>query len=178
MSRLAKKPVALPAKVEVTISTNVVEAKGPRGTMSSPIPEHITVRREEGNLFVDRNNDSPTARANQGLAYSLLRNAVIGVTEGFKKELDIVGIGYKAVLAGKTVTFSLGYSHDINYPIPEGIQIEVPQQNKVIVTGNDKQQVGQVAAELRALRKPEVYKGKGVKYTNEIIRKKAGKSKM
>ncbi len=176
MSRMAKKPLAVPEKVEVAVQGASIQVKGPLGSLATPIPEGISVEIKDGNVTINRENDWPSRRAYQGLAFSLLRNAFDGVTKGFKKELDIVGIGYKAILQGKTLVLSLGYSHDINFEIPEDIKIEVPAQNKIIISGSDKQQVGQVAAKIRDFRKPEVYKGKGIKYSDEIIRKKVGKA--
>lgn len=176
MSRIAKKPLAIPEKVEVVVQGDQVEVKGPRGKLLSPVPLGISIIIKDGNIQVDRENDWPSRKANQGLAFALLRNAITGVTTGFQKELNIVGVGYKAVLSGKDLVLALGYSHEIKYSIPEGIKIDLPQPTKVLISGNDKQQVGQVAAEIRDFRKPEVYKGKGIKYVDEIIRKKVGKA--
>ena len=176
MSRIAKKPLEIPEKVEVAVHGDQIEVKGPRGELFSPVPVGISINIKDGNIQVGRENDWPSRKANQGLAFALLRNAITGVTTGFKKELDIVGVGYKAVLSGKELVLTLGYSHEIKYSIPEGIKIEVPQPTKILISGNNKQQVGQVAAEIRDFRKPEVYKGKGIKYVDELIRKKVGKA--
>jgi len=176
MSRIAKKPLEIPEKVEVAVHGDQIEVKGPRGKLLSPVPVGISINIKDGDILVDRENDWPSRKANQGLAFALLRNAITGVTTGFKKELDIVGVGYKAVLSGKNLVLALGYSHEIKYSIPEGIKIDLPQPTKMLISGNDKQQVGQVAAEIRDFRKPEVYKGKGIKYVDEIIRKKVGKA--
>ncbi|HWP85381.1 MAG TPA: 50S ribosomal protein L6 [Terriglobia bacterium] len=174
MSRIGKKLIPLPPKVEVKISAQEVDVKGPKGQMKIPLPEGITVEKRDGNLQVVRRDDSLSAR--HGLIRSLLANSVAGVSAGFQKELEIVGIGYRAELKGKTVVFSLGYSHPIEYVIPEGIQIAVDKQTRLSVSGIDKQQVGQVAATIRSLRPPDPYKNKGIRYVGEVLRKKVGKA--
>jgi large subunit ribosomal protein L6 len=176
MSRLAKKPLEIPEKVEITVQKDRVEVKGPKGVLYTPIPVGISYEIKDDKVSVIRENDWASRKTNQGLAFSLLRNAVIGVVEGFQKELLIEGIGYKAALQGKKLVLSLGYSNDVEYQIPDDITVEVPQPNRIFVKGNDKQRVGQVAADIRRYRKPEVYKGKGIRYSDEIVRKKVGKA--
>jgi large subunit ribosomal protein L6 len=169
-------PIAVPsgAKVEIQDRTFVVE--GPRGRIEQKLMDGVTVEMQEGEIHVKRVGDSGPERAFHGLTRALLANAVAGVTEGFKKELQIVGVGYRAEVKGREVHFALGYSHPVIYPIPEGIEIEIDRQNKVSVAGPDRQQVGQVAAELRALRPPDPYKGKGIRYVDERLRLKVGKA--
>ena len=149
---------------------------GPQGTLRQELPAGITAAVEDGKIVVARADDSKPRRALHGLTRALLNNAVTGVTKGFSKDLEISGVGYRAQLAGKSVSFTLGYTHPIEFPIPEGIQVAVDKQTKLTVSGVDRQQVGQVAAQIRKLRPPDVYKAKGVKYANEVIRKKAGKT--
>lgn len=151
-----------------------VEVQGPKGKLSVPLPAGIRVEQKDKEVLASR--DSDEQRALHGLTRALLANAVLGVTEGFKRELDIVGVGYRAEVKGKNVMFSLGYSHPIEFPMPEGIQISVAQQTHLVVTGADKAQVGQVAANIRALRPPDPYKQKGIRRTGEILKKKAGKA--
>jgi len=176
MSRLAKKPLKIPDKVEIKILEDRVEIKGPRGVLYTPVPVGVSYDIKDGEITVNRENDWASRKANQGLAFSLLRNAIEGVVNGFKKELQIEGIGYKAVKQGNKLILSLGYSNDVEYNIPDDVNVDVPQQDRIIVTGNDKQCVGQVTAEIRKFRKPEVYKGKGIRYSDEIVRKKVGKT--
>ncbi len=176
MSRIGKKPIPLPKGVEVHVGNGVVQVKGPKGTLLVHLMPNISAELEDGVLTVTRANEEQQTRAFHGLTRALIANAVTGVSEGWKKELEIIGIGYRAEKKGSTVVFNLGYSHPIEYPIPEGIDIEVePKSNKVTVTGIDRQKVGQVAAEIRGLRPPEPYKGKGVRYAGEYVRIKAGK---
>ncbi len=174
MSRIGRKPISVPAGVKVEISTGAVEVEGPKGKLSVPLPPGIRFEQKDSTLVALRQNDEQ--RALHGLARALVANAVQGVTQGFKKELDIVGVGYRAEVKGKTVVFSLGYSHPIVFPIPEGIQISVDKQTHLIVTGADKRLVGQVAADIRALRPPDPYKQKGIRMTGERLKKKAGKA--
>lgn len=177
MSRIAKVPLPVPKGVEVAISPLMaVKVKGPKGELGMETHRRVTVRMENANLFVDRPDDSNESRAYHGLYYRLLRNILLGVTKGFQKELQIEGVGYRAAAEGKGVTLTLGYSHPIKFAAPPGIQITVPEPTRIVVTGCDKQLVGQVAADLRALRKPEPYKGKGVRYKGEHIRRKVGKT--
>ena len=175
MSRIGKKPIAVPPQVEVNIEDNTVQVKGPKGQLQLAIPTGIRVERQDGQLLVLRQNDSLAAR--HGLVRSLLANTVHGVTQGFQRDLEIVGIGYRAEVKGKSaVLFSLGYSHPIEFPIPEGIQISVDRQTRIAVSGIDKQKVGQVAANIRALRPPDPYKNKGIRYAGEVLQKKVGKA--
>ncbi|MBI4459795.1 MAG: 50S ribosomal protein L6 [Acidobacteria bacterium] len=174
MSRIGRKPVALPPGVEIKISGQAVQVKGPKGQLSMEVPEGLRVEKSDGQLLVHRGDDSQAAL--HGLARSLLANSVAGVTQGFQKDLEIVGIGYKAELKGKALIFHLGYSHPIEFPIPEGIQVAVDRQTRLSVTGIDKQKVGQVAANIRSLRKPDPYKNKGIRYVGETLEKKVGKA--
>src|SRR5579871_6283264 len=174
MSRIGRKPIPVPAGVKIQLSPAAVDVQGPKGKMSVGVPRGIKFEQKDGVLNALR--DSDEQRALHGLARALVANAVRGVTEGFKKELDIVGVGYRAEAKGKNVVFALGYSHPIEFPIPEGIQIAVDKQTHIAVSGADKNQVGQVAANLRALRPPDPYKQKGVRITGERLKKKAGKA--
>jgi large subunit ribosomal protein L6 len=174
MSRIGRKPISVPAGVKVEISAGAVEVVGPKGKLSVPLPPGIRFEQKDSTLVALRQNDEQ--RALHGLARALVANAVHGVTQGFKKELDIVGVGYRAEVKGKTVVFNLGYSHPIVFPIPEGIQISVDKQTHLIVIGADKRLVGQVAADIRGLRRPDPYKQKGIRMTGERLKKKAGKA--
>ncbi len=176
MSRIGRKPIPLPKGVEIHVGNGVVQVKGPKGNLLVNLMPGITASVEDGTLTLERANEERQTRAYHGLNRALIANAVTGVSEGWKKELEIIGIGYRAEKKGNAVVFNLGYSHPIEYPIPEGIDIEVDgKANKLAVTGIDRQKVGQVAAEIRRLRPPEPYKGKGVRYAGEYIRIKAGK---
>ncbi len=176
MSRIGKKPVPLPKGVEAHVGNGVIQVKGPKGNLLVGLMPGITASIEDGILTLDRENEERQTRAYHGLNRALVANAVTGVSEGWKKELEIIGIGYRAEKKGNAVVFNLGYSHPIEYPIPEGIDIEVDSKaNKLAVVGIDRQKVGQVAAEIRGLRPPEPYKGKGIRYAGEYIRIKAGK---
>lgn len=177
MSRVGRSPIQVPQGTKVAIESGVFTAEGPRGKVSQPLFEHFGVEVEDGVVSVSRPGESGPERAKHGLLRSLLANAVEGVSNGFVKTLDIVGVGYRAEVKGREVHFALGYSHPVIFPIPDGIDIEVePKANRVTVRGADKQQVGQVAAEIRRLRKPDPYKAKGIKYTNEVVRRKVGKA--
>ena len=176
MSRIGKAPITVPLGVEVTIAGRTVTVKGPKGTLTREVPGEITVRKEESTLLVERPNDERQNRAMHGLSRTLVNNMVVGVTEGFAKELDIVGVGYRAEAQGQNLRLALGFSHPVIVPAPDGITFEVPAQTKIIVKGIDKELVGQVAADIRAIRKPEPYKGKGVRYANERVLRKAGKA--
>jgi large subunit ribosomal protein L6 len=176
MSRIGKAPITVPAGVEVTISGRNVTVKGPKGTLSRDIPGDIIVRQEENTIVVERPNDERQNRSLHGLSRTLVSNMVIGVTDGFAKELEIVGVGYRAEAAGSDLRLALGFSHPVMVPAPAGISFEIPVQTRVIVKGIDKELVGQVAANIRAIRKPEPYKGKGVRYLGEHIVRKAGKT--
>jgi large subunit ribosomal protein L6 len=177
MSRIGKAPVAVPAGVEVTVADGTVTVKGPKGTLSRVIPGEIEITQDDGTLTFVRPNDERKNRALHGLTRSLVNNMVIGVTDGFKKELEIVGVGYRAEAQGpNALRLNLGFSHPVNVAAPEGISFEVPVPTQVVVTGIDKEVVGQVAANIRSIRKPEPYKGKGVRYAGERILRKAGKA--
>jgi large subunit ribosomal protein L6 len=176
MSRIGKAPIAVPAGVDVTIAGRTVTIKGPKGTLSRDIPGEIIVRKEESTILVERPNDERENRSLHGLSRTLVNNMVIGVTDGFIKELEIVGVGYRAEAQGQNLLLALGFSHPVMVPAPEGISFEIPQQTRVIVKGIDKELVGQVAANIRSIRKPEPYKGKGVRYLGERIVRKAGKT--
>jgi large subunit ribosomal protein L6 len=176
MSRIGKKPVALPSGVKVTIHGAEAVVEGAKGTLTCPIPKGITLEVAADSINLTRVNDEAQNRAFHGLTRALLNNAVVGVTTGWKKELDIIGVGYKAAMEGESLRLDLGYSHPINYAAPQGITIAVEKNTHLVVTGIDRQLVGQVAADIRKYRKPEPYKGKGVQYTGEVIRRKAGKT--
>ena len=176
MSRIGKKPIPLPAGVKYTVEGNTVLVEGPKGKVTALIADGITLKTENGILEIERASDDKAAL--HGLTRALVDNAVQGVTKGWIRELDIVGIGYRAELKGKgTVVFTLGYSHPIEVPLPTGIDVAIdPKQTHVTITGVDRQKVGQVAADMRSLRKPDPYKNKGVRYSNEKLKKKAGKT--
>ena len=177
MSRIGNAPVTVPSGVDVTVSGGNITVKGPKGTLSREIPGGIDVTQDDGVLTFTRPDDERKNRALHGLARSLVNNMVIGVTDGFKKELEIVGVGYRAEAQGPNgLRLNLGFSHPVSVSAPEGITFEVPQPTQVIVTGIDKEVVGQVAANIRSIRKPEPYKGKGVRYAGERIIRKAGKA--
>jgi large subunit ribosomal protein L6 len=176
MSRIGKKPIALPKGVTVKIGQGSVEVQGPKGKVNQYVPPGIVFAQDDGTLVAKVERDEPALGKFHGLARSLVANAVTGVTEGFKKELDIVGIGYRAELKGKQVHFALGYSHPIVFDIPTGIDIAIEKQTHITVTGVDRQLVGQVAANIRRMRKPDPYKQKGVRYTGEVLKKKVGKT--
>ena len=184
MSRVGKKPITIPSGVTVTVNDKQLEVKGPKGTLKTPVPEGVNFRVEDGTLIAERTNDDLSAL--HGLARALANNAVVGVTEGFKKEMDVVGVGYKADVQGKKIVFALGYSHPIEYVLPEGIEVRAERvatkttinqyQLTLTLSGIDKQMLGQVAAELNRLRKPDAYKGKGVRYADKFYRLKPGKT--
>jgi large subunit ribosomal protein L6 len=174
MSRIGNKPVAIPSGVKVQIKDGAIEVQGPKGKMNVRLPGGIRFEQKDSTLIAKRETEEH--RALHGLARALVSNAVTGVTQGFKRDLDIVGVGYRAEVKGKNVVLALGYSHPVEFPIPEGIQITVEKQTHMTVTGADKNQVGQVAANLRALRPPDPYKQKGIRITGERLKKKAGKA--
>ena len=177
MSRIGRMPIELPAGVEVKIGdNNVVTVKGPKGSLTQQLHPAMSFNQEGNVIHVTRPNDLKENRALHGLTRSLLHNMVVGVTEGFKKELDVNGVGYRVAKEGKKLVMNLGYSHQVIVEEPEGITIDVPNPNKIVISGADKQQVGQFAAEVREKRPPEPYKGKGIKYTDEVIRRKEGKT--
>ena len=177
MSRTGKKPVTVPSGVTASIADGQLSVKGPKGTLAIPLAAEVTYSVEDGVIAVKPANDTKRARAFWGMQRTLIQNLVTGVTEGFSKKLLITGVGYRANSQGKTLKLQLGYSHDVDYAIPEGIEIKTPDNTTVEITGIDKQKVGQVAAEIRRWRKPEPYKGKGIKYAGEFIFRKEGKKK-
>ncbi len=175
MSRIGKKPVAVPAGVTAQVNGQTVKVKGPKGELFFTCPEDVNVALNDGAIKVEPRNESKRARAMWGMSRTQVANLVTGVTSGFEKKLEITGVGYKAAAQGKVLQLSLGYSHDINYPVPNGIAVATPKPTEIVISGIDKQQVGQVAAEIRDYRGPEPYKGKGVRYAGEFIFRKAGK---
>ena len=177
MSRIGKAPIAVPSGVDVAIANGTVTVKGPKGLLHRAIPGAISVRQEESTLIVERPNDERMNRSLHGLTRTLVSNMVLGVTQGFQKELEIIGVGYRAeAVSPTTLRLNLGFSHPVLMEAPEGITFEVPVQTRVIVKGIDKEVVGQMAANIRAVRKPEPYKGKGVRYQGERVLRKAGKT--
>ncbi len=176
MSRVGKKPIAVPKGVTVTVGANAVEVKGPKGSLTQPIPPGVTFELKGAELVAATERPDPALSKFHGLARSLMANAITGVTDGFKKELDIVGVGYRAEVKGKQVVFALGFSHPIVLDVPAGIDVTVDKQTHVTVTGIDRQLVGQVAADIRRYRKPDPYKQKGVRYQGEVLKKKVGKT--
>ena len=176
MSRIGKKPVQIPAGVDVTVNGKHVEVKGSKGTLTLDAHDEINVAVEENEIVVTRDNDEREARAMHGLTRALIQNMVIGVSEGYSKGLELSGVGYRVQQKGKQLEFSLGFSHPVVFAQPEGIDFEVPDNTHVVVKGISKQKVGQVAAEIRSLKKPEPYKGKGIHYQGEVIRRKLGKA--
>ena len=177
MSRIGKNPVAIPSGVEVTIANDLLTAKGGKGTLTVPLHELVSVSQDDGNVIVAPRDGSKRAITVWGTVRSLVNNAIVGASEGFTRKLEIRGVGYRAAVQGRTLNLQLGYSHDVNYPIPEGIEIKCERPTSVEIFGASKQQVGQVASEIRAFRKPEPFKGKGVRYADEYVRSKEGKKK-
>ena len=176
MSRIGRKPINIPAGVTVTIDANVVTVKGPKGTLTQAFHPNMNIKAEGNEILVTRPNDEKENRALHGLTRTLVHNMVVGVTEGFKKELDVNGVGYRVQKQGKNLVMNLGFSHQVVVSETEDIKIEVPAPNKIIILGADKQKVGQFAAEVREKRPPEPYKGKGIKYVDEVVRRKEGKT--
>ena len=177
MSRIGKAPITVPSGVEVTVGEGTISVKGPKGVLSRDVVSPITVRQEGDTLLVERPNDERLSKSLHGLTRTLVANMVTGVTTGFQKELEIVGVGYRAeAQGGQAIRLALGFSHPVNVQAPDGIEFEVPQPTRVLVKGIDKEKVGQVAANIRAIRKPEPYKGKGVRYSGERVIRKAGKT--
>ncbi|MDD2509607.1 MAG: 50S ribosomal protein L6 [Syntrophomonas sp.] len=176
MSRIGKKPISLPAGVEVAMNGNALSVKGPKGVLDWELPADITVAQEGNELVVKRPSDIKKHRALHGLSRALIANMVQGVSAGFEKKLELVGVGYRAQMQGKKLVISIGFSHPVEVDPPAGIEFEVPTVTRITVRGIDKQLVGNTAAHIRAIRKPEPYKGKGIKYENEVIRRKAGKA--
>jgi large subunit ribosomal protein L6 len=175
MSRIGRKPVSIPQGVKVNIDGAVVRAEGPKGKLMQPVPAGLSAKLENNQLVISRSDDDRKTRALHGLARALLANMVTGVKDGFERKLEIVGIGYRAQLQGRAIQLALGYSHPVIFPLPEGVTAEIDRQVSITLRGADKAVLGQTAAKLRALREPDPYKGKGIKYANEIIRRKVGK---
>ena len=175
MSRIGRAPIPVPSGVEVTIEPELVRVNGPRGALQERIPRDINVAREEDLLVVTRPTDRGEHRALHGLVRTLVANMVIGVTDGYEKRLEIQGVGYRAQMRGRDLELALGYSHPVNVPAPDGIEFDVPQPTRVVVRGNSKQQVGEMAAFIRKQRPPEPYKGKGIRYEGEVVARKVGK---
>jgi large subunit ribosomal protein L6 len=176
VSRIGKKPITLPKGIEITVNDNMVTVKGPKGTLSQAIPQGITVARQDDQIVVERPNDNKQNRSYHGLTRALVANMVQGVSDGFERKLELVGVGYRAQLQGKKLVINIGFSHPVEVDPPEGIEFEVPAVTKITVRGIDKQLVGNTAAVIRDIRRPEPYKGKGIKYENEVVRRKAGKA--
>ena len=177
MSRIGKKPVVIPAGVTVSLEDgNVIQVKGPKGTLSSKFHPNVTVKIEGNQVIIERHSDDKFDRALHGLTRALINNMVDGVTKGFEKTLEINGVGYRASMEGKKLVLNVGYSHQVDMPLPEGLSAEVPAPNKIIIKGSDKQAVGEFAAKVRSVRPPEPYKGKGIKYAEEVVRRKEGKT--
>ncbi len=177
MSRIGKLPVTITSGVKVALSGQDVTVTGAKGTLKTQLPREVIVTQEGNLVYVKPANDSKRARAMWGLSRTLVNNMVVGTSEGFSVELEMNGVGYKAAVQGQKLTLSLGFSHDVHYVIPQGVTIVAPKPTQLIISGADKQKVGQIAAEIRKYRKPEPYKGKGIKYSDEIIRRKEGKKK-
>jgi large subunit ribosomal protein L6 len=176
MSRIGKQPIAVPSGVDVTINGASVVVKGPRGQLQRTFSDRISVSREDGELIVARFDDERQSRALHGLSRALLNNMVVGVSAGYTRTLEIVGVGYRAAMKGNDLEIQVGYSHPVPYKAPDGISFETPSPTRIVVSGIDKEQVGQVCAEIRKIRKPEPYKGKGIRYEGEVVRRKAGKA--
>jgi len=177
MSRIGKKAVAIPSGVTANVEGQTVKVKGPKGAMQVVLHEDVTVKMDKGAIKLDPRVETKRARSQWGTSRTLVNNLIAGVTGGFEEKLEIVGVGFRAAVQGKTLNLQLGFSHDVNFAIPQGIAIATPKPTEIVVTGTDKQQVGQVAAEIRGFRPPEPYKGKGVKYVGEYIFRKEGKKK-
>lgn len=177
MSRIGKKPVALPGGVTAQVNGQEVKVKGPKGELSHVLVDDLIAKLDNGGIDITMREDTKEARSRWGMSRTQIANLIAGVTEGYTKRLEITGVGYRAAVQGQNLQLQLGYSHDIDYPIPQGIQVQCPKPTEIVVTGIDKQKVGQVAAEIRRFRPPEPYKGKGVRYAGEYIHRKEGKKK-
>ena len=175
MSRIGKLPIPIPQGVKIQVDGATVRAEGPKGKLAQPVPSGLTTRVADGTIVIERTSDERQVRALHGLARALVANMVHGVKDGFERKLDIVGIGYRAQMQGKNIQLALGYSHPIIFPLPDGVTAEIDKQIAITLRGADKAVLGQTAAKLRALRKPDPYKGKGIKYSGEVIRRKVGK---
>jgi large subunit ribosomal protein L6 len=177
MSRIGKRPVPIPSGITANVEGQTVKLRGPKGALSTVVPDDVDVKLDDGRIKVDPRNDTKRARARWGTSRTLIANLIAGVSKGFERRLEINGVGYRAAVQGKNLQLALGYSHDIVYPIPEGITIATPRPVEIVISGADRQKVGQVAAEIREYRPPEPYKGKGIKYSDERIFRKEGKKK-
>ena len=177
MSRIGKKPVTVPDGVEVTLSGQNVAAKGPKGELSVTLSDKVSVERDDAGIIISPVDNSMKSRSLWGLSRSLVENIVVGVSSGFDRKLELQGVGYRAQVQGQTLKLALGFSHDIDFQVPEGIKVECPSQTEIVISGTDKQKVGQVASEIRSYRPPEPYKGKGVRYEDEYVFRKEGKKK-
>ena len=177
MSRIGKKPVSVPQGVTANVEGQTVKVKGPKGALQLVIPDEVAVKMDKAGIQVDPRNETKRARSMWGTSRTLINNLMTGVTKGYERKLEITGVGYRAAVQGKNLQLSLGYSHEVNYPIPEGIAIATPKPTEIVITGIDRKKVGQVASEIREYRPPEPYKGKGVKYADEYIFRKEGKKK-
>jgi large subunit ribosomal protein L6 len=175
MSRIGKKPIPIPQGVKIQVEGSTVRAEGPKGKLMQPVPAGLQAKVDNGSLVIDRQGDDRRVRALHGLTRSLVANMVAGVKDGFERKLEIVGIGYRAQMQGKAIQLALGYSHPVVFPLPDGISAEIDKQVGITLRGADKALLGETAAKLRALRKPDPYKGKGIKYSDEVIRRKVGK---
>lgn len=176
MSRIGKQPVEIPEKVDISLNDDNIKVKGPKGELSHDLPHRVEVKVEDDEIIVNRKGNDKKDRSVHGLTRSIIENMIIGVVDGYKKELEMVGVGYSAQLKGKDLQIEVGYSHPVMVEAPENIEFEVEKKNNIVVKGIDKQQVGEVAAQIRSIRKPEPYKGKGIKYVDEHIRRKVGKT--
>jgi large subunit ribosomal protein L6 len=177
MSRIGKRPIAVPSGITANVEGQTVKVKGPKGALSAVLPDEVAVKLDGGQIKVDPRSETKRARSQWGTSRTLVANLIAGVSKGFEQRLEINGVGYRAAVQGKNLQIALGYSHDVVYPIPEGITIATPRPVEIIITGSDRQKVGQVAAEIREFRPPEPYKGKGIKYADERIFRKEGKKK-
>jgi large subunit ribosomal protein L6 len=177
MSRIGKKAVPVPTGVTVNLARQNISVKGPKGELKMALVEHVLAKLEDGKVAVNPRDETKLARSCWGMSRTMISNMIQGVTQGYSRQLEINGVGYRANVQGKVLQLNLGYSHDVNYPIPEGIEIKTPKPTEIVVSGIDKQRVGQVAAEIREFRGPEPYKGKGIKYSDERIFRKEGKKK-
>ena len=175
MSRIGKQPIPIPQGVKILLDGGTVRAEGPKGKLAQPVPAGLTPRVTDGTLFIDRGSEDRRVRALHGLARALVANMVTGVKDGFERRLEIVGIGYRAQMQGKNIQLALGYSHPVVFPLPDGVTAEIDKQTAITLRGADKALLGQTAAKLRALRKPDPYKGKGIRYAGEVVRRKVGK---
>ena len=175
MSRIGKQPIKIPQGVKVAVEGNTVRAEGPKGKLSQPVPAGLTPRMQDGTVVIERGSEEREVRALHGLARALVANMVTGVKDGFERKLEIIGIGYRAQMQGKAIQLALGFSHPIVFPLPEGVTAEIDKQVSITLRGADKALLGETAAKLRALRKPDPYKGKGIRYSGEVVRKKVGK---